>query len=53
MPALSLESYIWLLQDHLEVEHEREMPGHWTFKELKKAHDAMHRMRSDWDHNHD
>lgn len=52
MPALNLESYTWILADHMEFEHEREMPGHWTFKELDKAHKVMHKMRGDWGHEH-
>lgn len=52
MPALNVESYAWLLSDHLEMEHEREMPGYWTFKELDRAHKSMHKMRDDWGHYH-
>lgn len=43
---------LWILADHIEVDHEREMPGYWSFEELEKAHNAMHRMRDDWDHRH-
>lgn len=41
------------LGDHIEFDHEREMPGDWTFNQLDSIHDLMHELRADWDHNHD
>ena len=51
MPALNLESYAWLLADHIEMEHERELPGYWKYKELEKAHKALHKSDT-WGHEH-
>lgn len=43
---------IFKVGEHIEMCHEREMPGYWTEKELNKAHDVMHIMRKDWSHDH-
>lgn len=40
------------LGDHIEIDHEREMPGYWKYKELEMAHSAMHRMCDNCSHWH-
>lgn len=49
------QSKFWTdtLGDHIEVDHEREMPGYWTFNELEMVHSVLHKMRDDWDHDHE
>ena len=49
---IQVDDEIWVIVDHIEMTHEREMPGYWTFEQLERAHRAMHRMRNDWDHSH-
>jgi hypothetical protein len=41
------------LVDHVEGDHEREMGGCTSFKEVREQHRAMHRMHNDWDHTHE
>ena len=40
------------LGDHIEMEHERELPGFWNFIQLYNMHYEMHQMRDHWDHDH-
>lgn len=40
------------LADHIEGDHEREVPGPHTERELATMHTEMHRRRDDWDHTH-
>ena len=41
---------LFALADHIEIEHEREVPGVQTYEQLKAMHDKMHAERNDWNH---
>lgn len=46
-----VDDEIWVLSDHLKMDHGRETPRYWTFEELDKAHRSLHKMQ-DWNHGH-
>lgn len=41
---------LFALADHIEIEHEREIPGVHSYEFLKAIHDQMHASRNDWNH---
>lgn len=43
---------ILALGDHIEMEHERELPGLWNFIRLWEMHRDMHIRSDHWDHSH-
>lgn len=40
------------LAEHMEIDHERELPGLWSFKDLWILHHKIHILRDDLDHEH-
>lgn len=40
------------LGDHIEMEHEKELPGLWAFTTLWNMHADMHRRSDHWNHEH-
>lgn len=38
--------------DHIEIDHEREMPYYKTSEELEKVHNEMHQISNHWGHKH-
>jgi hypothetical protein len=41
------------LGDHIEMDHEKELPGMWAFGTLWIMHETMHNLHTHWDHTHE
>jgi hypothetical protein len=52
MKKVVKESKVTELGFHIEMDHERELPGFWSFKQLWEMHSQMHILNDDWDHEH-
>lgn len=46
------KSKIIEIGEHIEMDHEREIPGFWSFKDLWVMHNTIHTLRDDLDHEH-